>query len=325
MFDNITNMKGEAMKRYLVKRLIQLLILLVGITFIVFASMSLSPGDPAELVAGPNATLEDIERMRVFLGLDKPFFVQYFNYLIGIFTGDFGTSITTRQPVLSEILQRLPMTINLSVAAMLVAIIIGIPIGIIAALKRDSWIDQLMTTTSLFGISIPNFWLGSMLILLFAVKLGWLDTGGMTEFFWTPKGFRQAILPALALGTSVAAQFMRIGRTSMLEVMQSDYIRTAKAKGIPKSKIILVHALRNALIPLLTIFGTSFGGLLGGAIVTERVFVINGIGTYLIQAINARNYPAVQSTVLIIAFMFVVVNLVIDLLYIVVDPRISYE
>ena len=313
------------MKRYLVKRLIQLLILLVGITFIVFASMSLSPGDPAELVAGPNATLEDIERMRVFLGLDKPFFVQYFNYLIGIFTGDFGTSITTRQPVLSEILQRLPMTINLSVAAMLVAIIIGIPIGIIAALKRDSWIDQLMTTTSLFGISIPNFWLGSMLILLFAVKLGWLDTGGMTEFFWTPKGFRQAILPALALGTSVAAQFMRIGRTSMLEVMQSDYIRTAKAKGIPKSKIILVHALRNALIPLLTIFGTSFGGLLGGAIVTERVFVINGIGTYLIQAINARNYPAVQSTVLIIAFMFVVVNLVIDLLYIVVDPRISYE
>lgn len=313
------------MKRYLTKRLVQMFILLIGITFIVFASMSLSPGDPAELVAGPNATLEDIERMRVFLGLDKPFFVQYFNYLVGIFTGDFGTSITTRQPVLGEILQRLPMTINLSIAAMLVAIIIGIPIGIIAALKRDSWIDQLMTTTSLFGISIPNFWLGSMLILLFAVRLGWLETGGMTAFFWTARGFKQAILPAFALGTSVAAQFMRIGRTSMLEVMQSDYIRTAQAKGLNKPRIVFIHALRNALIPILTIFGTSFGGLLGGAIVTERVFVINGIGTYLIQAINARNYPAVQSTVLIIAFMFVVVNLIVDLLYVAVDPRISYE
>lgn len=313
------------MKRYILKRLLQMVFLLIGITFIVFISLKLAPGDPAELVAGPNATNEDIQQMRVFLGLDKPIVVQYFNYLFGLFRGDLGTSVTSRQPILTEIAQRLPMTLNLSLAAIIVAILIGIPIGMIAALKKDSWLDQLMTTTSLFGISIPNFWLGSMLILFFAVQLRWVETGGMTEFFWTPKGFKQAILPALALGTSVAAQFMRIGRSSMLEVLQSDYIRTANAKGLSKQRIVSVHALRNALIPLLTVFGTSFGGLLGGAIVTERVYVINGIGTYLINAINARNYPAVQSTVLVIAFFFVIVNLIVDLLYVVVDPRISYE
>jgi peptide/nickel transport system permease protein len=299
--------------------------LLLGITFIVFTSLYLAPGDPAELVAGANATADDVERMRVFLGLDKPFLVQYWNYLSGLLQGNLGTSITTRQPILEEIAVRLPFTVNLAVAAILLATLVGIPIGMIAAVKKDSWLDQLMTTTSLMGISIPNFWLGSMLILLFSVKLGWFSTGGMTDFFWTKEGFRQAVLPASALGMAVAAQFMRIGRNAMIGVLQTDYMRTAKAKGLHPNRIIIIHGLRNALIPILTVFGTSFGGLLGGAIVTEKVFVINGVGTYLLNSINARNYPAVQSTVLIIAAMFVVVNLIVDLLYVVVDPRISYE
>ncbi len=313
------------MARYISKRLIQMVFLLLGITFIVFTSLYLAPGDPAELVAGANATADDVVRMRVFLGLDKPFLVQYWNYLSGLLQGNLGTSITTRQSVLEEIAIRLPFTVNLAVAAILLATLVGIPVGMIAAVKKDSWLDQLMTTTSLMGISIPNFWLGSMLILLFSVKLGWFSTGGMTDFFWTKEGLKQAVLPASALGLAVAAQFMRIGRNAMIGVMQSDYMRTAKAKGLHPNRIIIIHGLRNALIPILTVFGTSFGGLLGGAIVTEKVFVINGLGTYLINSINARNYPAVQSTVLIIAAMFVVVNLIVDLLYVVVDPRISYE
>ncbi|TFG82594.1 MAG: ABC transporter permease [Erysipelotrichales bacterium] len=313
------------MKRFILKRIGLMILLLFGVSFIIFASLYLAPGDPAQLVAGANATPEDVARMRVFLGLDKPFFVQYGIYLKNLLMGNFGTSLVTRQPVLQEILVRLPNTLNLAVASMIVACLFGIPAGIIAAIYKDTWIDSLMTTTSLAGISIPNFWLGSMLILLFSVTLRWLPTGGMTEPFWTALGFKQAILPAIALGGAVGASFMRVGRSSMLDVLQSDYIRTARSKGLKESNIILVHALRNALIPIITIFGTSFGGLLGGAIVTEQVFVVNGIGTYLISSISMRNYPAVQSTVLFIAAFFIIVNLLVDIVYVIIDPRISYE
>lgn len=313
------------MLRYVLKRIGNIIILLIGISFIIFASLYLAPGDPAELVAGANATPDDIERVRVFLGLDKPFLVQYWIYFTNLLQGNLGTSLVTRQPVINEIIVRLPHTLNLAFSSMLVAVIIGIPAGIISAIKKDTWLDNLISTTSLAGISVPNFWLGSMLILLFSVVLRWLPTGGMTEPFWTSVGFKQAILPSIALGMSVAASFMRVGRSAMLDVLQSDYIRTARSKGLKYSTIVVIHALRNALIPILTIFGTSFGGLLGGAIVTEQVFVINGIGTYLLSSINMRNYPAVQSTVLVIAFFFVFVNLLVDLLYVVVDPRISYD
>ena len=313
------------MLRYVLKRIGNIIILLIGISFIIFASLYLAPGDPAELVAGANATPDDIERVRVFLGLDKPFLVQYWIYFTNLLQGNLGTSLVTRQPVINEIIVRLPHTLNLAFSSMLVAVIIGIPAGIISAIKKDTWLDNLISTTSLAGISVPNFWLGSMLILLFSVVLRWLPTGGMTEPFWTSIGFKQAILPSIALGMSVAASFMRVGRSAMLDVLQSDYIRTARSKGLKYSTIVVIHALRNALIPILTIFGTSFGGLLGGAIVTEQVFVINGIGTYLLSSINMRNYPAVQSTVLVIAFFFVFVNLLVDLLYVVVDPRISYD
>jgi peptide/nickel transport system permease protein len=313
------------MLKYLRKRLVMMIFLLLGMTFIVFASLYFAPGDPAEIAAGPSATMEEIELMRQYLGLDRPFIVQYGTYLWNLLHGDFGTSLITRQPILSELLIRLPNTLNLATSAMILACLIGIPLGIIAAIYKDTWIDNTLTTLSLAGISIPNFWLGTVLIIYFCVQLGWFPTGGMSEFFWTKTGFKQAFLPALSLGMQTAAGFTRIGRSSMLDVLQSDYIRTARSKGLRSSKIVWVHALRNALIPIVTQMGTSFGSLLGGSIVTEQVFAVNGIGTYLINAINQRNYNAVQSTVLVIAFMFLLVNLIVDLLYLVIDPRIKYE
>lgn len=313
------------MGRYIRKRIVMMFFLLIGMTFIVFASLYLAPGDPAEIAAGPSATVEEVERMRVYLGLDRPFFVQYFTYLTNLFKGDLGTSLITRQPIRDQLAVRLPNTLNLAVASMIFASVIGIPLGIIAAINKDSWIDNTLTTLSLAGISIPNFWLGSILIITFCVRLGWFPTGGMDAPFWTAHGFKQAVLPALSLGMQVAAGFTRIGRSSMLDVMQSDYIRTARSKGVAENRVIWIHALRNALIPIITQMGTSFGGLLGGAIVTEQVFAVNGIGSYLMNAISQRNYYAVQSTVLVIAFMFVVVNLIVDLLYSVIDPRIRYE
>lgn len=313
------------MRRYIAKRLGMMVVLLLGLTFIVFASLYIAPGDPAEIAAGANATADEVEKMRVYLGLDQPFFVQYFKYLNNLLHGNLGTSLITRQPILNELAVRLPNTLNLAVSSMIFACVIGIPLGIIAAIKKDSILDNLLTTVSLLGISVPNFWLGTMLIIIFCVKLRIFPTGGMTQPFWTPLGFKQAFLPSLSLGMQVAAGFMRIGRSSMLDVLQSDYVRTARSKGLKETAVVVVHALKNAMIPILTQMGTSFGGLLGGAMVTEQVFAINGIGSYLINAINQRNYQAVQSTVLVIAFMFVVVNLIVDLLYCVIDPRIRYE
>lgn len=313
------------MKKYIAKRIGLMFLLLLGMTFLVFGSLYLSPGDPAEIAAGASATVEEIELMREYLGLNRPFIVQYGSYLMGLLHGDLGTSLITRQPILDELLVRLPNTLNLAVFAMIIACIVGIPMGILAASKKDGWIDNLTTTISLAGISIPNFWLGSMLIIIFCVKLRLFPTGGMTDFFWTPTGFKQALLPGIALGMQSAASFTRIGRSSMLDVLQSDYVRTARSKGLKESVVVVVHALRNSLIPIVTTMGTSFGGLLGGAIVTEQVFAINGIGTYMMNAINQRNYYAVQSSVLLIAFMFTVVNLIVDILYCVIDPRIRYE
>ena len=311
------------MFKYILKRIGSSLLLLLGITFIVFASLYFGSGDAAQMVAGAAATVEDVEAIREALGLNEPFLVQYFNYLKDLLSFDFGTSLTTRQPILGEILAKLPFTINLAVASIILSIIIGIPLGIITAIHKDTILDNLLTTTSLFAISMPNFWLGTMLILLFSVVLKMLPSGGMTHFFWTPTGFQQVILPAFALSTSTIASFMRIGRSAMLDVMQSDYIRTAVAKGMSNFVVIYIHALRNAMIPLMTQFGTSFGGLLGGAIITEQVFVINGIGTYLIDGINSYNYPVVQSSVMVIAAMFIFVNLIVDLAYGFVDPRIK--
>lgn len=313
------------MRRYIIKRILLMLLLLLGMSFIVFASLYIAPGDPAAMVAGPSATESDIAAVRASLGLDRPFLVQYLVYLKNLLTLNLGTSYTSRQPILDEILVRLPNTLNLACASMILSVLIGIPCGIITALKKDKLTDNILTTCSLVGISIPNFLLGTVLMYIFAVKLNLLPTGGMTHFFWTATGLREVILPAIAPSTATIASFTRIGRSAMLDVLQSDYIRTAKSKGLKRKTIIFVHALRNAMIPLITQFGTSFGGLLGGAIITEQVFVINGVGTYLITAINNRNYPVVQSTVLVIATLFILINLVVGILYCVIDPRISYD
>lgn len=313
------------MGKYVLKRIAMMLLMLLGMTFIVFASLYFAPGDPAEIAAGPSATQEEIELTRAYLGLDKPFWSQYGSYLWGLLHGNLGTSLLSRQPIASELAVRLPNTLNLAVAAMLISCLVGIPLGILAAVRKDGVLDNLFTTVSLFGISVPNFWLGSMLIILFCVKLRLLPTGGMTAPFWTATGFQQALLPSISLGLQTAAGFCRIGRSSMLDVLQSDYVRTAKAKGLKFKRVVVVHALKNALIPTVTQMGTSFGGLLSGAIVTEQVFAINGIGTYLINAIGQRNYTAVQGTVLLIAFMFITITLIVDLIYCVIDPRIKYE
>ena len=298
-------------------------LLLIGMSFLVFASLYIAPGDPATMVAGPSATEQDIMNVRISLGLDKPFIVQYLLYLRRLVTLDLGISYTSRQPIINEIAVRLPHTLNLACAAMIISVFIGIPFGIITALHKDSFIDNLLTTSSLVLLSIPNFLLGVILMYFFSVRHQWLPVGGMEHFFWTKEGFREALLPAFALATGTMASFIRLGRSSMLDVLQSDYIRTAKSKGLKRGIIIFVHAFRNALIPLITQFGTSFGGLLGGAIITEQVFVINGIGTYLINAIRNYNYPVVQSTVVLIAAMFIIINLIVDILYCVIDPRIK--
>ncbi len=313
------------MTHYILKRIALMLLLLIGMSFIVFASMYIAPGDPAAMVAGPSATDADVENIRVSLGLDKPFLVQYLLYLRRLLALDLGTSYTSRQPILSEILVRLPHTLNLACAAMLISVFLGVPAGILTALHKDSFVDNVLTTSSLVLLSIPNFLLGVILMYFFAVRCKLLPVGGMEHFFWTKEGFREALLPAFALATGTMASFIRLGRSAMLDVLQADYIRTAKAKGLKRSVIIYVHAFRNALIPLATQFGTSFGGLLGGAIITEQVFVINGIGTYLINAIRNYNYPVVQSTVLVIAAMFILINLIVDILYCVIDPRIKLQ
>ncbi|GHU71601.1 peptide ABC transporter permease [Clostridia bacterium] len=313
------------MAKYIGVRLLLMLLLLLGMTFIVFGSLYIAPGDPAMMVAGPSASPEDIDRVRTVLGLDRPFLVQYGLYLKNVITLNLGVSFTTRQPILTEIAIRLPNTLNLACASILLSILVGIPTGIITALNKDRLVDSALTTTALMGISLPNFWLGTMLIYLFSVKFRLFPSGGMTEPFWTPLGFRQVILPAIALSTGTIAGFTRIGRSAMLDVLQSDYIRTAKSKGLSGKVVVCVHALRNVLIPLITQFGTSFGGLLGGAVITEQVFVVNGIGSYLINAINTRNYPVVQSSVLIIATLFITVNLIVDILYSFIDPRIKYQ
>ncbi|CEE03105.1 putative peptide transport system permease protein BRA1092/BS1330_II1084 [Caldibacillus thermoamylovorans] len=313
------------MVQFIIRRFAQMVLLLIGISFIVFMSMHLAPGDPATIIGGPTATKSDIEAIRADLGLNKPVLVQYIDYMNGLIHGDLGYSYRTGQSVTEAITTRFPITIKLAVASMIVAIVIGITAGIISARKPNSMLDFASTTFSLVGVSIPNFWLGTMLILLFSVNLQWLPIGGLNSPFYTTEGFKELILPAITLGTSTAAIIARMTRSSMLEVAQADYIRTARAKGVKQRKVVWVHSLRNALIPVLTVAGINFGGLLGGTIITEQVFAINGIGRLMIEGIASRDFPMVQGTVLLVAGIFVFINLIVDLLYAAVDPRISYD
>lgn len=309
----------------IIRRIVQLLFLLLGLSFLVFGSMYIAPGDPASIIGGPTATASDLAAIRTNLGLDQPFLVQYGHYLLNVLHGNLGYSYQTQQSVAEAIATRFPTTLKLATVSMIVAIVIGGVAGIVSALKKNSWLDVSSTVISLAGISIPSFWFGTILILIFSVTLQVLPVGGMDSPFWTVEGIKQMILPAITLGTGTAAMIARMSRSSMLEVIGADYIRTARAKGVKEKSVVWIHALKNAMIPVITIIGLDFGALLGGTIITEQVFAINGIGRLMINAISARDFPMVQGSVLLVATLFVVVNLLVDIIYILVDPRISYD
>ena len=306
------------MHKYIFKRLLLLIPVLLGVTFIVFTIMSFTPGDPAQLILGENAPPEAIEELRAEMGLDDPFLVQYFRFVGNALRGDFGRSYRTKRPVFAEIFARFPNTLVLTVVAVAIAVAIGIPVGIISATKQYSLMDSISMIGALLGVSMPNFWLGSMLILGFAVGLGWLPFAGF-------EGASSIVLPAITLGTGAAAIITRMTRSSMLEVIRQDYIRTARAKGVAEKKVINKHALKNALIPVITVVGLQFGYLLGGAVLTETVFSWPGVGRLLVEAIRQKDTPTVLASVVFMATTFSFVNLLVDILYAYVDPRIRSQ
>jgi peptide/nickel transport system permease protein len=305
------------MARYIAQRLLSLIPILFGVSLIVFGIMKLVPGDPALMAAGVDAHQEDIERVRAYLGLDKPVYIQYIQFLTNAARGDFGISARTRRPVIDEVSQRFPATAELAVAGLLVSMVIGMTAGIISATKQYTVWDNIVMTVALLGVSMPVFWLGLMMMMLFSVELGWLPTTGRGTW-------QQLIMPSFALGFGSAAIVARQTRSAMLEVLRQDYVQTARAKGLPEKAVILRHALKNAAIPSVTIIGLQFGGMLGGTVITETVFAWPGMGRLIVEAINFRDLQVVQAGILILAAIFVVTNLLVDLLYVYLDPRIKY-
>lgn len=306
------------MYRYILKRILMLIPIILGVSFLVFFIISLTPGDPATIIAGEEADSASIEALREEMGLNKPLIVQYANYMGRFFKGDLGKSYSTGKDVFKEIIARYPATFKLTFWAMVVAVVIAVPIGIISATKQYSITDSISMLVALLGVSMPNFWLGLMLILLFALKLRLLPSGGAASF-------KSIILPALTLGTGAAAIVTRMTRSSMLEVVRQDYIRTARAKGVKGKIVIRRHALRNALIPVVTVVGLQFGRLLGGAVLTETVFSWPGIGRLMVDSIRSKDTPMVLGTIIIFAITFSIVNLFIDILYAYIDPRIKAQ
>ncbi|PKL76744.1 MAG: peptide ABC transporter permease [Candidatus Melainabacteria bacterium HGW-Melainabacteria-1] len=332
------------MFRFMFRRMALMVLILFSVSFIIFSSVRMIPGDPAQLILGERATAEALSELRVKLGLDKPFLYQYGIYLKEILTeGSLGTSIVTNNPVLEEVAQKLPATMELAFTAMLIALIIGISVGILAAMYRNTWIDNLSMVGALTGVSMPIFWLGLLLMTIFAAYLGWVPLSGrlsiitdlepVTGFYLIDSllagngyaffdALHHLILPAVTLATVPTAIIARMTRASMLEVLEQDYIKTAHAKGVAKLRVVLQHALRNAAIPITTIAGLQLGLLLSGAVLTETIFAWNGLGSYVVNAVNARDFPVVQGCVLIFAFTFILVNLLVDLSYFALDPRI---
>jgi peptide/nickel transport system permease protein len=313
------------MREYLLQRLLQLVPVLFFLSVIVFAIVRLIPGDPAAIRLGMEATPEGIAAVRHEMGLDQPVFVQYGIWLGDVLRGDFGTSWVSKQPVLQLIMLKLPASLMLACTALLIALVIAIPAGIISGVKQHSLTDNVATTLALVGVAMPQFWLGLMLMLVFAVTLKWLPPSGYVDLNQNAgEAIRRLILPASTLGLTLAAPLARFMRSGMLDVMNADYIRTARAKGLTERMVVLSHAVRNALLTVITIFGMQFGALLGGTIVIEQVFNWPGVGLMAFTAINQRDYGIIQGVVLFVALGFIVVNLVVDVLYVYVDPRIRY-
>jgi peptide/nickel transport system permease protein len=331
---------------YTVRRIFSLIPVLFGMTLVVFSIIRAIPGDPAQVILGQRATKEAIATLTRELGLDRPWYIQYVDYIQSLFVGDLGTSLRTRGPINEEIWPYLAATIELTMVAMIIAIFIGVNAGIISAWFSNSWFDYLAMVLALIGVSLPIFWLGLMEQWAFSIELGWLPTTGrenvrdpvtsITNLYLIdtllqgrPDQFieviKHIILPSLALATIPMAIIARMTRSTMLEVLKSDYIRTARAKGVRMFWVVYKHSLKNAVIPVITVIGLQTGLLLGGAILTETIFGWPGIGRYLFEAIGYRDYPVIQSGILIIAAIFVLINLAVDLLYAVVDPRIKYN
>jgi ABC-type dipeptide/oligopeptide/nickel transport system permease component len=303
--------------RYIIRRLVLLVPLLFGASVLVFLTMRLIPGDPARLALGAEATEDQVELMRRQWGLDQPLPVQYVYWIGHALQGDWGRSTVSRVPASEEIANRLPATLRLAGLSLVIAAVLGIGFGLLAAVRHNTWVDRLSMVVALLGICTPSFWLGLMLILVFSVRFGWFPSFGQG-------GLDHLVLPSLTLGAAAAALIARVTRSSLLEVLGADYLKTARAKGLTEHLVITRHALKNALIPVLTLLGLELGGLLTGAIVTETVFAYPGIGLLLISSIGNRDFAVVQPALLLFAVQFVLVNLLVDVLYAVVDPRIAY-
>lgn len=306
------------MLRYILKRLVWMIPVILGVIVIVFVILRFCPGDPAEIIAGAEATEEQVNMIRAEWGLDKPIVIQFFEYIGNVLRGDFGKSYLTNMTVTAELAARIPRTLTLALSCMAISVAVGVPLGVIAAIKQNGLADRLCMILALIGVSMPSFWLALLLVLLFAVNLGWLPAMGFG-------GVKYYILPAIAGSTQDLARQARQARSSMLEEIRADYVITARAKGLSEKTVIIKHALRNALIPIITVAGNGFGNLLGGALVLETIFQIPGIGMYVINAVSNRDYPAVQGGTIFLAIAFSFIMLAVDLIYAAVDPRIRAQ
>lgn len=309
---------------YIARRLFFMIPTLLGVSILVFSITRLTPGDPVRQLVGPDAPQERVDEVRRELGLDQPIIVQYWDYLRNALRGDLGRSLLTRQPVTTEITSRLGVTLRIATLAILIATIVGIPLGVLSATRRHSAVDTFSTLFSVIGVSIPLFWFAIMAILLFSIRLQWLPVSGLHGPLWTWEGLKSYILPCVTLSLAPIALIARLTRSSMLDVLNREYVTVARAKGLSEYHVVQRHALKNAMLPVVTFVGLQYGFLLGGAVVTETVFALPGVGRLAITAINQRDYPVIQGVVLMVAVIFVMINLLVDLLYGWLDPRISY-
>jgi len=303
---------------YILKRLLLMIPILIGVSFLVYFIMSLTPGfdDPARIVLGMDATQDAVDNLNATFGANKPFFIRYFDYVIHAVQGDLGISYRTKLPVAQEIIRRFPVTLKISLISIILSLLIGIPIGILSAVKQYTALDNVSRVTAMLMTAIPSFWLGLMLLLLFSLKLRWLPSSGVATW----DGY---ILPSISLSIITMGLMIRMTRSTMLEVIRQDYIRTARSKGVPEQSVIFKHALKNALIPVITVAGTNFGAQLGGAVIIEAVFAVPGVGQYILNAVNTRDLPGVLGSVILLAITFSMINLLVDIIYSFIDPRIK--
>jgi peptide/nickel transport system permease protein len=306
-------------------RLVQIVVVMAGVTVLCFLMLKITPGDPATAILGVQASPEEVARVRRSLGLDQPWLVQLGIWAGNVMRGDLGASYINKKPVSELIMTRLPITLELTFWSMLIAVAIAIPAGVLSALRRYTWVDYFFTGFSLFGVSMPSFWFGILLIFVFSLWLGWLPASGYVPWsrgIWPH--LRSMILPSVALGLFLTGALMRFSRAAMIETLVQDYIRTARAKGLANRRIVIGHALRNAMIPTVTVLGIQFGALLGGAVIIETVFAFPGVGTMLLTAVNQRDYPVVMGVTLVVALLYTLSNLVVDLAYTWLNPRIRF-